>query len=69
MDDESGPVVIGVGLPRTGTLSTALALARLLDCDISRIHHGMQLNKLGQEQLDFWIKALESGGKDPRTKK
>ena len=58
-ENRDGPVVIGVGLPRTGTMSSALALTRLLDCDMSRIHHGMQLNKLGQEQLDFWIKALE----------
>ena len=54
-------LVIGVGLPRTGTLSTALALAKLLQCDATQIHHGMYLNTFSQDQLDFWIKALDGG--------
>lgn len=57
--EEQGLKVIGVGLPRTGTWSTALALSQLLHCDISRIHHGMQLNQLSSQQLDFWIQALD----------
>ena len=59
-----GLKVIGVGLPRTGTWSTALALSRLLDCDISSIHHGMQLNQLSSDQIDFWIKAFDGGVTD-----
>ena len=55
----SQPLVIGVGLPRTGTMSTALALANLLNCEMSQIQHGMLLKKLRQDQLDFWIKALD----------
>ena len=58
--NEDGLRVIGVGLPRTGTWSTAMALAQLLKCEMSEIHHGMQLNELGQSQLDFWLKALDN---------
>ena len=51
--------VIGVGLPRTGTYSTAVALSRLLECDLNQVHHGMQLPNFTNRQLDFWIKALD----------
>ena len=58
--DQPGLLVIGVGLPRTGTWSTAHALSQLLDCPIEKIHHGMQLTKQSHSDLDFWINVLSA---------
>lgn len=55
-----GLKVIGVGLPRTGTTSLATALAELLNCDPSQIHHGMKLQSLTDKQLNFWLKCLKN---------
>ena len=69
-NEEGGLLVIGVGLPRTGTWSTAHALATLLDCSVEKIHHGMQLTQQSESKLDFWIKALKgevSNDKEWRT--
>jgi hypothetical protein len=49
--------VIGTGLPRTGTLSTAKALSTLLNCDPDQIYHGMNISKNTPDQLAFWPRA------------
>lgn len=56
-DTKKGLAVIGVGLPRTGTMSTAKALAYLLECPPQAIYHGMQITTHSQEQLEFWPRA------------
>ena len=55
-----GPKVIGVGLPRTGTTSLAIALAELFNCDADQIHHGMKIQNLSEKQLNFWLKILKN---------
>jgi len=47
--------VIGVGLSRTGTLSTRLALARLLG---GKIYHGFESDM--DDRADFWLRAAEN---------
>ncbi len=49
-------VVIGAGLPRTGTTSTMTALQLLLP---GRCHHMQSVFKIGKEEIDFWSKAME----------
>ena len=49
-------VVIGAGLPRTGTTSTMTALDQLLP---GHCHHMQSVFKRGQEERDFWSKAME----------
>lgn len=43
--------VIGVGLSRTGTLSTRLALAKLLG---GKIYHGYESDM--DDRADFWLR-------------
>ena len=52
--------VIGVGLPRTGTTSMAIALAELLNCADDQIHHGMKIQSLTDKQLNFWLKLFNT---------
>jgi len=47
--------VIGVGLSRTGTLSTRLALGRLLG---GKIYHGFESDL--DDRADFWLRAAEN---------
>ena len=57
--DEEGLLVIGVGLPRTGTTSLSHALSYLLR---GSCFHGSRLPNLAEEEYDFWLRAL---GKNP----
>ncbi len=52
----NGMVVIGAGLPRTGTTTTRHALGILLE---GRSHHMFDVFKGDQAELDFWTRALE----------
>lgn len=47
--------VIGVGLSRTGTLSTRLALGKLLG---GKIYHGFESDM--DDRADFWLRAAEN---------
>ena len=47
-------VVIGAGLPRTGTLSTRTALIQLLG---GKCYHMQDVFEGDQETLEFWTKA------------
>lgn len=47
--------VIGVGLSRTGTMSTRLALAKLLG---GKIYHGYESDM--DDRADFWLRAAEN---------
>ena len=47
--------VIGVGLSRTGTLSTRLALSRLLG---GKIYHGYESDM--DDRADFWLRWVKS---------
>merc|ERR1711892_1114478 len=47
--------VIGVGLSRTGTLSTRLALGKLLG---GKIYHGFESDL--DDRADFWLRAAEN---------
>lgn len=47
--------VIGVGLSRTGTLSTRLALAKMLG---GKIYHGYESDM--DDRADFWLRAAEN---------
>ncbi len=49
-------VVIGCGLPRTGTFSLHLALTRLLG---SECYHMKTVMEGGKEQWTFWDRALK----------
>ena len=46
--------VIGVGLSRTGTLSTRLALSRLLG---GKIYHGYESDM--DDRADFWLRSVK----------
>ena len=59
INNPDGLLVIGAGLPRTGTTSISHALAFLLN---GSCVHGSRLPNLTQEELDFWLRAL---GKTP----
>ena len=54
-NDEDGLLVIGVGLPRTGTTSLSHALSFLLR---GSCFHGSRLPNLTNEEYDFWLRAL-----------
>ena len=54
-NDEEGLLVIGVGLPRTGTTSVSQALSYLLG---GSCFHGSRLPNLTTEEYDFWLRAL-----------
>ncbi len=60
----SGFVVIGAGLPRTGTLSTRAALGQLLD---GACYHMFDVASGSNVESDFWNKAME--GKIPSNSK
>ena len=49
-------MVIGAGLPRTGTSSIRLALSHLLD---GPIHHMRSVLEGGRTETDFWNSAME----------
>ena len=51
-----GFVVIGAGLPRTGTNSLQIALSHLLK---GPIHHMHVVHHTGDEDAAFWIKAAD----------
>jgi len=55
-NDEDGLLVIGVGLPRTGTTSLSHALSFLLR---GSCFHGSRLPNLTDEEYDFWLRALK----------
>ena len=54
-----GLLVIGAGLPRTGTTSLSEALAHLFN---GSCFHGSRLPNFTEEEFDFWLRAL---GKTP----
>ena len=54
-EKSSGLILVGAGLPRTGTLSTRCALTHLLS---GNCHHMADVFAGGQKTLDFWDKAL-----------
>lgn len=51
-----GYIVIGAGLPRTGTASMRCALSLLLD---GPIYHMYELAVDGQDDTQFWIEASQ----------
>ena len=51
-----GYVVIGAGLPRTGTMSMQAALEKLLN---GPCYHMLQVAEGTDEDLDHWERALE----------
>eukprot|EP00093_Oithona_nana_P004925 04925.XXX_165360_166169_1 [CDS] Oithona nana genome sequencing. len=53
---KEGFIVIGAGLPRTGTNSLRIALSHLLN---GPVHHMYYCIENGQEQNPFWDKALD----------
>ena len=55
-------VIIGAGLPRTGTNSLRIALSHLLN---GPVHHMYYVIEHGHEQVPFWNDALD--GKVDRT--
>ena len=57
-----GFVVIGAGLPRTGTNSLRTALNIVLD---GAVYHMFQVMFGESQDADFWTKLLESGQKLP----
>ena len=60
--DEEGLLVIGVGLPRTGTTSLCHALSYLLR---GSCFHGSRLPNLTEEEYDFWLRALGENTSQP----
>ena len=54
MDKFEGLVVIGAGLPRTGTASLRTALSTLLN---SPIYHMFEVIQNGSKDMEFWSKA------------
>ena len=56
-----GYVVIGAGLPRTGTMSMQAALEKLLK---GRCYHMVQVFEGGEEELDHWEKVLNGKASD-----
>jgi hypothetical protein len=63
MRSTSGFQVLGVGLPRTGTLSLSMALTRLLD---GQCYHCSTLYVSPDREMDFWQRALQSNGAVPK---
>ena len=61
-NNADGLLVIGVGLPRTGTTSLSHALSYLLR---GSSYHGSRLPNLLEEEYAFWLRAL---GKTPFQK-
>ncbi len=56
-----GFVVLGAGLPRTGTMSLKTALEKLLG---GMCHHGSRVVKYGNKrQADFWTSMLNAHDK------
>lgn len=55
---EAGYVVIGAGLPRTGTMSTRHALGVLLE---GKCHHMLDamLGEDSDKEIDFWLNAAD----------
>ena len=51
-----GFVVIGAGLPRTGTMSTRAALGRLLD---GACYHMVNVGEGTPVDWDFWNRAMD----------
>ena len=54
-NNAGGLLVIGVGLPRTGTTSLSQAISYLLQ---GSSYHGSRLPNLLEEEYDFWLRAL-----------
>ena len=54
MDKFEGLVVIGAGLPRTGTASLRTALSTLLN---SPIYHMFEVIQNGSKDIEFWSEA------------
>jgi len=55
--EDTGFVLIGAGLPRTGTLSTRVALQELLQGDV---YHMVTLLRERPDHLPYWKKALKN---------
>ena len=51
-----GFILIGAGLPRTGTTSLRLALSHLLN---GPVHHMVEVFEKGQIEVDFWNQAMD----------
>ena len=51
-----GFILIGAGLPRTGTTSLRLALSHLLN---GPVHHMVEVLEKGQIEVDFWNQAMD----------
>jgi len=63
---QEGLVVIGAGLPRTGTLSTRMALQHLLGAPC---YHGFVPCVEQPDHLQAWIDMFEAGKLEPETAK
>ena len=63
MEEYGGFVVIGAGLPRTGTLSTRAALTHLLR---GACYHMTVTVEGGREETDFWMRALAGNVTKPQ---
>ncbi len=58
----AGPVVIGAGLPRTGTNSMMVALEKLLD---GKCYHMKTVFKSsGSEDTEFWGRLIRRNAND-----
>ena len=53
---EEGYILIGAGLPRTGTTSLRIALSHLLK---GPVHHMYYVIENGPEQVPFWVDVLD----------
>ena len=62
-NNEDKLLVIGVGLPRTGTTSLCQALSHLLQ---GTCFHGSRLPNLRDEEYDFWLRALRKYNTDTK---
>ena len=51
-----GFILIGAGLPRTGTTSLRLALSHLLN---GPVHHMVEVFENDQIEVDFWNQAMD----------
>ena len=63
--DQTGYLVIGAGLPRTGTSSTKVALEEILS---GECYHMSTVFRGGVEETDHWNQALEDLKRSPDEK-
>ena len=54
--NQEGFILIGAGLPRTGTSSLRIALSHILK---GQVHHMQQVLAGGKYEAEFWNKAMD----------